>query len=351
MKSLISLALLITILPGTVVADDCSIAVLLPLTGPVAEYGVATQNALRLQMDEAPAGAVHPKYSFADNKFEAAEAVSAYRQLGKVDLVYNWGEPTTGAIAPLAAQSGQPLLAMSVDARPSIGRTNIIRTLNASAQFVEKGLAHLRGRHLKKFVVFMTSDPFFEDQLTHLKAQLDAAKGEEIVKVYAFEPETTDFRSAVTGARTLKFDAVFVYLFPGQASTLAKQLRAQKLTSPIIGTDIFESKTEIEQAEGALDGAVYVSLLVPDEFRAAYVKQFGNDLQIAYAYNAYKMGKVLTKACSEPHGSHEQMLNALKRHASAAPDLALASDSQHGQYYRSTLVLRRIEGSQIVTVE
>src|SRR5882724_2600501 len=106
----VSVSLAVT--PYLALGEECRVAVLLPLTGPVAEYGAATQNALKLLGETDPVPGL--SYQYGDNKFEAAPAVSAYRQLGAFDLLYNWGEPTTGSIAPLTDQDKRPLLAMSV---------------------------------------------------------------------------------------------------------------------------------------------------------------------------------------------------------------------------------------------
>lgn len=341
------------ILASNAFAEECKVAVLLPLTGDVAEYGAATMNAIQLFEDgnkqKMSPDSVVVQYSFKDNKFDATETVSAYRQAGNVDLIYNWGEPTTGSLAPIVQKEGKALLAMSVDARPSQNRKNVIRTLNSSDQFVSKGLDYLRQHQFKRFVVFMASDPFFEDQLIRLKEQLKP--GEEIVKVYSHEPADNDFRASVTNARQQKFDAVFVYLFPAQSSTLVKQLRGQGLLQQIIGTDIFESKTVVDQAEGAMEGAVYVSLSVSDDFRSHYEKRYGNDIEIAYAYNAYKMAHVIQAMCNQPHKTQQQVLSGLITSAGAAPDLMFKETAEYGQYFESTLVLRRIERGRFVNVQ
>ena len=51
------------------------LGVLVPLTGPAAEYGVSTMNAFRIALGEAPAGSV-PKLVVEDKKYEGLAAVS-----------------------------------------------------------------------------------------------------------------------------------------------------------------------------------------------------------------------------------------------------------------------------------
>ena len=65
------------------------------------------------------------------------------------------------------------------------------------------------------------------------------------------------------------------------------QIAALKLTITTFGTDVFESSEEIKGALGAMNGAVFPSVQVPEPFLEAYRNAHHSETEISYAFNAY----------------------------------------------------------------
>lgn len=329
-----------------VIAEPCQVAALLSLTGSTAEYGVATKNGLLLAKEERD----NVEYLFEDNRYEAAGAISAYRSVlasgNKPILFYNWGEIATTGLAPVSERDGNVLLAMSVDSRPAKGKRLVVRTLNPSREFVQKGLEYLKAKGLRRAVVFLAQDPFFEEQFQELKLQSSTEFA--LVKTLEFKPDEMDFRSGITSLRGVSFDVVFALVNPGQLSTFAKQFRKLGLQQQIVATDILESQSEIDHAEGALEGAICISPSVSPEFKQRYLSRFGEDIQVAYAFNAYRMGKVLSKVCSGDHSSAGSILTGLKDGAAEVENLSFVEEPDSGGYFQTPLVVRRVQGGKIV---
>ncbi len=327
-------------------AEPRKIGVLLPLTGPIAEYGVATQNAFQMAMDEAPADSL-PRLFIEDNKYEAKEAVSALNKvlsIDQVDFIYNWGEDPSQAIAPIVEQRKVPMVAGSVNPTPAIGRKYVIRGISPADKFIVETFAYVRAHGLKKFAVVKTEDTYFDSLADRLKARL--AADEQILAFHNLKPDDHDFRTIVTNLRPLRPELIFVYLNPGQASTFAIQARNLGVKAPFFGTDIFESQTEISDAHGTFEGAVFVSPETPDDFRASYVKRFGNDLQIAYAYNSYLTMKMILQALSRPWTTREQFIESLK--LCELPNFKFTNSAEWGMYFDQPLALRRVSGGRLV---
>ena len=108
-------------------------------------------------------------------------------------------------------------------------------------------------------------------------------QGEALEVVASVTPDEQDFKSQITKLKTRQFDVVGVYLLSGQVSQFYRQSKTFDFKTPTFGTDVFESRTEISQAQGGMNGAFYPNIEVPQNFSATYVKRFGNDTQIAYA--------------------------------------------------------------------
>jgi ABC-type branched-subunit amino acid transport system substrate-binding protein len=283
--------LIISLLVSTpVLAEPFTIGVSAPLTGELAEYGEAVRNGFMLSNSDRPDSPV--RFVFEDNKYSAKEALSAYRSLVTVkgvDLLFSWGETPLHAIAPLVQRAGTPTVAMSVDAMPAQGRSSILIAVNAPRQFAETVITDLRARELRKVCFVVTEDPFLFALIDQFKL---AIEGDESVSVVAtVQPDERDFRSLVTKLKgSSKCDALGVYLLSGQVGAFYRELSKQNLVIHTFGTDVFESRAEIEAAGSAMQGAVYPNLHVPSEFRSRYQTTFAKDSQISYAYNAYALG-------------------------------------------------------------
>ena len=233
---------------------------------------------------------------------------------------------------------------MSLDPRPARGQDYVVRTINHSDEYADAMLTHLDSKQAKRVVLIAADDPYFTSLIEAYQKHLKP--GQEIIKVSRVLPEDHDFRSLITKLGKLDIDAVGVLLFPGQVSAFFKQAGQMKLGGMKFGTDIFESRTEIRDASGTMQASVYPNLLVPQEFAENYRNRFENENQIAFAYNAYCMAKMLAKEFGKlmAKPSTTQILSVLKS-AEAENTYHFTNTSRGGNYYKFDIAIMRVEGA------
>lgn len=279
-------------------SEPLKIGLSLPLSGALAEYGTAVKNAFK--MAEVDVGKGDTELLYEDNKFDGKTAVGVFNLLAdvkKVDLIYLWGEPCLYAVSPLTSNKKIPVLSMSVDKRPAKNSPYVIRTVNPAQDFIKVVYQYLRGEkyangEFKKIGILMADDPYFESLYEELVKQ--KLENEEVKLIANVSPEKVDFKSELLKVKSNKPDVLAMYLNPGQVSSAFRGLKNLGLNIiATIGTDIYESKTEVKLSKNTMIGARYHNLIIPEEFHARYLKEFGNDVQVSYAYNAYVTAKFL----------------------------------------------------------
>lgn len=326
------------------------VGVTLPLTGALAEYGAAVKNGIELAKATLPSEFSSLEFLYEDNQFDPKLSISGFNKLKNLDkaqVIYSWGEPVLHAIAPLAERSKFPLIAMSVDPAPAIGKKYVIRSINPAEDYVHVLLKYLRSNKLKKILILQAEDPFFESLIASLRANLNASETLEVA--YTFSPDVQEFRTPIANLKARSFDVLGVYLFPGQVSSFYRQSKEQNLSTPTFGTDIFESESEIKAANGNMDGAVYPNILVPEGFASKYREVFKNDTQVAYAYNSYEFALAAANVFkSITDWNAETILRAFEEVPKRVGVPYVFQDKQKvGKYFGFPMVVRRIELSKI----
>jgi branched-chain amino acid transport system substrate-binding protein len=90
-----------------------------------------------------------------------------------------------------------------------------------------------------------------------------------------FLPDSNDFRTFISKAKSRDAEAVVVALFPGLISAFAKQTRSFDLKADLIGFELFEDENEVKASEGALLGQWYVNAdVAAGSFVDDYRKRF-----------------------------------------------------------------------------
>lgn len=345
MKKYLHLVSLIIFITTNVHAlDILSVGVSCPLSGDLAEYGVAVKNGITLAREENLDSFKSINISFEDNEYSSIKSVSVFnnfRNIKKVDLIYNWGEATLHAIAPLAEKYKLPILAMSLDQRPALNQKYIIRSINPSIDFTNKMVAYFKSKEYKKIGIIKIEDPFFNNLLTSLK------KSVHIDNVYSFNPDVKDFKVAITRLKRDEFDIIGVYLFPGQVSNFYKQANALRLKAPTFGTDIFDSKSEIKNSNGTMEGAVYPNISLHEKFIKSYNAKYKNDNQIAYAYNAYVSIKAVARRVNSKEFNKESMLDSLLKHKKE-DEFTIVQEKNGDKYFKFDILIKEIKNGEIL---
>jgi branched-chain amino acid transport system substrate-binding protein len=264
------------------------VGVILPLTGPVAEYGVATKNGFELARKEHPDLFSHVQFVYDDSQYDGKKALLSYQKLRNVDgisLLYLWGYGPSQAVTPVTERDRFPLIALSGDASISLGKKFTIRYAYQIATIAENLLTYMRAHNLKRIGILKVEIAYMDGLIEAMQSHLNA--GEQIEVVDTFQAGDSDFKTAIAKLKLKKFDAVGVFLMSGQISQFYRQSAQLEFKPRTIGTDFFDSQKEVRDAEGHMEGAVFAAPFADAAFVARYVQQFGNDLQAAWAANGY----------------------------------------------------------------
>lgn len=322
---------------------------IVPLAGFVSQYGEAVQNGVRLYVDENAANCAGLTFEWQDSQYDGVKSMTAFRSLAARDaqIQYVWGSAPTEVLAPVAEKLQFPLLALG-ETETIAGKKFVLNFTDPAWEYSQNLLLEMRKRGLKKFAVVKAEYVYFNNLVEGLKKFLQP--GETLEILASFQPSETDFRSTVTKLKKVNFDAVGVYLNPGQVSTFFKQLVEQGIQINSFGSTNFGSLTEIAEAKGAMEGALFADTAVAPDFRRRYFEKYKNDTHLATAAQAYDLGRVI---CGLRRGARQQevldQLLSIAPFNGAGGNVRLVNDLEKGRYFRFPVVVKTIRnGSPVV---
>lgn len=352
------LTFLLVCLPVIILSEasaQIKIGIILPMSGPLAEYGTAELHGIQLAQTDYPELFSNIKFVFEDSQYDPKVAISAFNKLRTVDqvsVIYDWGSATGLALAPVAEGRKFPLLSMSIDPAAAIGRSYVIRFGNYAGQYIEKLVPALRARGFKKIGVIKVELAYTNSMYDEMVRQF-AAPGESVQLLNSVNPADTDFKSIVTKLKQTPIDALCVYLMSGQIRQFYRQFADQGLSIPTIGTDFFESTDEIAAAGRAMEGAIYPHNPVPMSFHERYAARFGNDSQIAYAVNGYDfavlMGRTFGAMENSPSGNQViESLRKLPAQEGLVGTYRFREGPKFGMFFDFPIVVKTIREGRVV---
>lgn len=329
-------------------APTVKIGVSLPLTGPLAEYGEAVRNGIELALEDQPALRTKIKFIYEDNSYDAKKAVGTLQKLVDVDginLFLVWGNEPALSVAPVAEQRRVPTIAIAQYAQVSMGRSYVIRFINSGEQYSETLLAYLRKENIKRIAIVKSELSFFNMLIDGLKRHADS---EQIEVVDSFLPSETDFRSSILKLRSRSFDILGLYLISPQVGLFFKQAHELGFRPKAFGATPFESRGVIASAWSLMDGAVYTHNAVVADFTKRYVSRFKNDMQLAYAANAYDFVGVTGSLLSErtDFSSPTAILasySSVKPGSGASGAYRFVDSPENGRHFEFDIVVRKIQ--------
>lgn len=334
------------------------VGVIAPLSGALTEYGLASKNGIETAIAEHPEYFKNIQFIFEDSQWDAKTALNAFiklTQADKVNLVYNWGTPTSEALAPVARRVKVPLLSMSSDERITFNNDFTIRTLNKAEDFSRKLANYINMSTHRKIGVIMADNSYVRGLFNGLKKYL--SKDIHIEEIASYPIQEQDFKSGIVKIRLKKYDYIGVFLISGQISSFYKQLRQQGVKTPTFGTDFFESSTEIKFAEGGMEGAIYPHLGVSSDFYQRYVAKYNNDYQIAFAGNAYDMAMVMGNLFADSKSlnlSSAEIVDKFKIVSNVSGIggvFSFLNTPENGPYFHYDVQLKIIENGKVKEIE
>ena len=352
----LSLAILLFSATGNAENYKFKVGVILPLTGIAADYGEAIRNSILMAIADEQQSFSNVEFIFEDAMYDNVMAIQAFnklKDLDKVDLLYIWGVTFCQAVVPLALKYQIPFIAQSVD--PSISRNspNVIRFSNPTSDYAQKMLDYLRYSGLKKFAFILSDNSYIEESFRGYEENLQ--NGETISIVDRYHLNNSDFRSAISKLKSADYDAVGVYLLPGQIASFFKQARQQNYKNTFFGPNTFESKSEILAAAGSMEGAYLVNNQVESSFQDKYLSTYGNDSQISFGGYAYEFARLCSELFNNLSAKPEfnQTLMAFEQskftEGIAYKDISFKNSTFAGKYFAFPISIKIIRDSEVLT--
>lgn len=341
MNKVVKILIFLILIPGNVFSEF-KVGMSVPLTGDLAEFGVAIKNGTLLAKKDYDLSQV--KFIWDDNMYKTHVAVNSFQKLSKinkVNLLYSWGESPLYAIADLAERNKIPLVAMSYDEEKAIDKKYIINTINPTDDFVSALLDYFRKHQIKKIALINTEDIFFN---SFIKSFAKLIKDEEIKIISSVLESENNFRPIFSKLKQANFDILGVLLFSGQISTFYRQLKTQGLNLFTFGVDNFDSQEEVKNSHGAMEGAIYPIIKVPDEFQKKYTQSFNNTTHLVFAYNTYIFCKLMADLVNNYQAENLSSLEIIQAIKSEAKKLSVAKLKESRSTYISfPIVLKTVQ--------
>jgi len=238
---------------------------LAPLTGNLSIYGIATNNGVKLAIDEinANGGVLGKKleYIVYDEKGDTTEAVNAYNKLVTNDkIVALIGDVTSTpsiAVAQQAAKDGIPMItATGTAADITKAGKNIFRVcfIDPYQGEVMASYASKKLNAKKAAILYNTSDDY-SIGLTNSFEATAKTLGLTVVDKEGYAKGDVDFKSQLTKIAAANADVLFIPVYYEDAALIAVQAKAAGIKAVMLGADGWDGivdkisdKTAIENA-------------------------------------------------------------------------------------------------------
>jgi ABC-type branched-subunit amino acid transport system substrate-binding protein len=351
--------ILISLFPMYVRAEDSpfTLGISCPLSGVLAEYGTAVRNGVELARKENPGRFSNIAVVFEDSQWDPKVAVGAFRTLSvqrKVDLVFNWGNPTSEAIAPIAERTKIPTVVMSSDPNIAAGKKYIVRTINSGHQLGGLLAQEINRRGLRSLGVILAENSYVLGIVQGLQRQLPEGIAVDIIERVPLD--TQDFRAVVSRIKGRRYDSLGVMLISGQISSFYRQLKAQEVTLASFGPDFLDSAGELLAAGPAVEGAFHPNFDVEADFRARYIADFGNEAQMPFAANAYDVANLVAQLFGKVDKaslSADVIMNAIRNvreYQGANGQMSVRQGEEGDYYFHYPLIIKEARSGQSVAV-
>ena len=248
-------ALATALLPHISRAQDgqvINVGVVLPLSGPAAQFGINSKNGLDLAVDQLNAaggikalGGAKIKLIVADaTSTPTAAATAAQRLIAQNNVVVVIGayvSSLTLAVSEVVERRGIPLLTISyADQLTEHGFKNIFRT-SPKASAIGRAqvdgaseIAAAAGNKLQRAAIMYEDTAYGTSQSAGLR-QACAAKGISIVMDEAYPQGITDVTPLINKLRASGAQVVFPVSYLNDTLQIIRSMHQQKISIPVVG--------------------------------------------------------------------------------------------------------------------
>lgn len=293
------------------------VGVLAPLTGNVAEYGIAVRDGAKLYIDQVNAnGGVNGKTIELieyDEEGDSTKAVTGYSSLVDKGITALIGDVTslpTLAVAPEAYKDNMPMISASAtaegvtyDAETDTIYTNIFRScfIDSFQGAKMASFAYENMSATTAAVLFDTGDDYSIGLKDAFIAKCEEL-GVEVLSEQGYATDSVDFQSQLTNIAAQNVDVLYVPVYYKDVSLIAQQAKSAGVTATLIGGDGWDTVLDVISDTSLLEGSYYCSGYSTIDTSEA-VQNFLSDYKDSYdsvpnmfAAQSYDATKILVAA-------------------------------------------------------
>lgn len=328
-------------------SEEIKVGIILPLTGPLAEYGVASKNGIELAKKDNPSLFSKIHFLYEDSQYDPKLAMSAYRKLredSSVKIIYNWGSNPSAPLIPIAEREAFPLFAADFSSNAFKNISNVVAFAPTSKLLGKKLSENLKNSKYKKLAILSVENLYINGIIDGLKESL--GEDQSIVYHDAVLATDNDFSSYITKLKTKDFDALGIMLYAGQIQNFYKKLKAANITKPTFGSDFMESRAEISASGDFIKGAVYPHLKISSEFYSKYMKEYNDDSQVTYSGTAYDFAMMISELHKKDNSfytKHLELVKTLNKYQGVMGKYVYEESKEYGKRLYSPVYIKRIK--------
>lgn len=366
MKAAASLFAGVVLISSPVFAEEITVGLASPLSGPQAYFGTTLQDGFKLYWDKLnAAGGVNGttvKYNQQDDKADPREGALVAQKFCDDDSVVigmvNFNSGVAQSTLPIYEDCG--LATMNVGSNPELtkqGYKLMVRSLaNDLAGAVLSADYALKTVHAKTAVV-VNDKQVFGQGVSENFAQNFKKDGGEVLDTLSVAPSDVDFHAILSQIKTKNPDVIYLGAVMPQLSLFAKQMHEQGIKATLMVPDGAHTPDFVSQAgQGNAEGTLVVVPVPPEdaspeiiEFNKLYKEKYGKEAG-PYSIYGYVQAQVLEAALKITKGlSREEMATAL--HAVKTKTvLGDVEFDETGELKKAPSFLYKVEGDKFVLV-
>lgn len=331
------------------------VGAIVPLSGPLADYGVAVRSGFELAKSDNPAAFTHVEIVYQDSSYDGKTALNAFNALfarGDINLYYVWGVTPNQTLLPILAARGRPVISETTLKSSLVDKPLAVRAAPTGDMTARVLSVEIQKRGYRSLGVLLVDIPYYRDIFEALKVHL-ARFGATLELIDTFAPDVSDFKTVITKIRPKNYDAVGVFLLNDQVITYYHQAVALKFQVPTFGASIHDSQELISRAGPGVDGALFVGYDVAPEFRSRWLESFKDDSRVGCGANAYDTASMIAdlfgNSQSAGFSSAEVIarFSSITRRRGVSGDFGYAETPDGGKHFDLPLSARTVRQGRI----
>ena len=282
--------------PATGSTEPIKIGYLGPLSGGVAQYGIAVQNGVKLYVEQLnAAGGINGRQielvSY-DEEGDATKAITGYNSLMDSGVVAIVGDVTTGPCTAVVAEAypdNTPMITASATATSITynADTNPVYTNMFRSCFIDPFQGETMARFAVEILGAKTAAVLYDNGDTYSTGVYEyfvSKAGELGLTLVAEESYATgavDFSGQLTNIASKNPDVLFLPIYYNDVALVASQAANAGLTATLLGVDGWSSVLDSVTDPALVEGAYYCSGYSAAD-TGALVQKFLGDYSAAY---------------------------------------------------------------------